>query len=184
MDETIEGDATKPTGDPDIDSALQLVIARFPDEDAARAAFNEIKEAEREEVILLVDAAVVNRDDGNNLHVKDEQDWPAGVGALLGAGIGTILGTLGGPVGLVVGGAAGAAIGAAAAGSRDAGMSDERLMEFANSLEPGTSMVIVAVARLWSKATVDILTRAGGKVTTIALSDDLARQLGIDVPGT
>jgi len=115
------------TGYPDVDMSLELVIATFAAEASAGAAFNEIKQAEKDRQLLLVDAAVVNRDEGNNLHVRDERDWPGGLGAVLGAGIGTILGMLGGPLGLVVGGAAGAAIGAAAAGGSDSGMSDERL---------------------------------------------------------
>ncbi len=171
-----------PTGDPEIDSSLEVIIATFTDETSADAAFKALKEAERVEPILLVDAAVVNRDEANNLHVKDEQDWPGRVGAILGAGIGVILGMIGGPLGLVVGGAAGAAIGAATAADSDAGMSDQRLEEFADALKPGASMVIVAVAHFWSKAAADILTRAGGEVHTIVLTDELARQLHITRP--
>ncbi|MBF6611508.1 MAG: DUF1269 domain-containing protein [Chloroflexi bacterium] len=171
-----------PTGDPAIDASLELIIATFTDEASADAAFKALKEAERVEPILLVDAAVVNRDEGNNLHIKDELDWPGRVGAILGAGIGVILGMIGGPLGLVIGGAAGAAVGAAAAAGSDAGMSDQRLAEFASALKPGASMVIVAVARFWSEAAADILTRAGGEVHTIALTDELARQLHITQP--
>lgn len=175
--------APTPTGDYDIDSALELVIATFPSEESAGEAFKVIKEAERQRLILVVDAAVVNCDEDNKLHVKDEQDWPGHVGALLGAGIGAILGTIGGPLGVLAGGAAGAAIGGAAAGDSDAGMSDQRLMEFANSLKPGTAMVIVAVAHLWSGTTASLLAEAGGEIQTILLTDDIARQLNLPQAG-
>src|SRR5215208_4583985 len=96
-----------PTGDFERDAALQLIIATFPNSEAALAAFrgvDGIKWAERAEQILLIDAAVVHRDEGNKLHVEDEQDWPGHMGALQGAGIGTILGMVAGPLGMVVGG--------------------------------------------------------------------------------
>ncbi|MFL5734777.1 MAG: DUF1269 domain-containing protein [Chloroflexia bacterium] len=179
-DGTESGPKTGPTGDPDSDMALQLVIARFADETAADAGFNTIKDAERQEGILVRDAAVVNRTDGNTLHVRDEHDWPGRVGALLGGGIGAVLGMLAGPLGFVVGGAAGAAIGAGAAAGRDSGMSDQKLKEFAVSLGPGGSMVIVAVARFWSAATADILKRAGGDVSVMDLTDEIAQQLDLE----
>src|SRR4051794_19632062 len=136
---------TGASGDPDFDMSLELVIATFADEATAKAAYDEIREAEKEEYILLVDAAVVNRDHENKLHIHEEHDMKAGPGALLGAGIGTILGFIGGPLGLLIGGAAGAAVGAAAAQTTDAGIPDEALEKYAEALKPGTSMVIVAV---------------------------------------
>jgi uncharacterized membrane protein len=181
------------TGDPETDAAPELVIATFPDKASALEAFRGmegIKWAEKAGQILLIDAAVVHRDEGNNLHVEDELDWPGGVGALEGAGVGTILGMFVGPLGMVVGGAAGAVIGAATAARSDAGMSDERLMEFGNALRPSTSMIIAAVAHMWSATTADILARQGGEVRTMPLTDEmarqlhLARQLGLDSSGT
>ena len=168
-----------PTGDPDIDSSLELIISTFPDEASADAAFNQVRDAEKAESFLLVDAAVVNRDDSNNLHVKEEQDWSGRVGALVGAGIGGILGMLGGPLGLVVGGAAGAAIGAAAAAGKDSGIHDEKLKELAANLRPRTSMVILVVAHFWSVSASDLLRSAGGDVTTTPLTAETARQLNL-----
>jgi len=191
--EVYEGDETAETnepadiegsGDPDLDMRMELVIATFAGEAAAKGAYDEIREAEKQEILLLVDAAMVNRDEANKLHIKEETDMKGGEGAVFGAAIGAILGLIAGPLGLVIGGAAGAAVGAVAAESSDAGMSDDRLREFAESLTPGSSMVIVAVAHYWSALASAFLTRAGGKVSTIILTDDLARQLDIDGPVT
>lgn len=165
------------TGDPDVDSSLELVLATFPDEGAASAAYDQIREAEKQELLLLVDAAVVNRDQANHLHIKEERDLPGGPGALWGAGIGAILGFIGGPLGLVIGGAAGALVGGTAASLSDAGISNERLAQFADTLKPGASTVIVVVAHYWSATATTLLTNAGGEVTTQPLGDDLARQL-------
>jgi uncharacterized membrane protein len=194
--EVYEGDETsetnepadiEPSGDPDLDMRMELVIATFADEAAAKLAYDEIREAEKQGILLLVDAAVVNRDHANKLHIKEETDMKGGEGAVFGAAIGAILGMIAGPLGLVIGGAAGAAVGAAvgavAAESSDAGMSDDRLSEFAESLTPGSSMVIVAVAHYWSALASAFLTRAGGEASTIVLTDDLARQLDINGPG-
>jgi len=173
---------TGASGDPDYDMSLELVIATFADEATAKAAYDEIREAEKEEYILLVDAAVVNRDQENNLHIQEERDMKTGPGALLGAGIGTILGFIGGPLGLLIGGAAGAAVGAAAARGSDAGMSDESFKKYAEALKPGTSMVIVAVAHFWSGLAGAFLERAGGQVTTIPITDEVASQLNLEEP--
>jgi uncharacterized membrane protein len=181
-DESEEPVYTGASGDPDFDMSLELVIATFADEASAKAAYDELREAEKEEYILLVDAAVVNRDDENRLHIREEHDMGASTGALFGAGIGTILGFIGGPLGLLIGGAAGAAMGAAAAQGSDAGMFDERLKEFAEALKPGTSMVIVAVAHFWAGLAAAFLERAGGQLTTIPLTDEIARQLNLDEP--
>ncbi|MEO8287755.1 MAG: DUF1269 domain-containing protein [Chloroflexota bacterium] len=171
---------TGASGDPDVDSSLELIIATFPDEAAAVAAYEELLEAEKEGMLLMIDVAVVNRDYQNKLHIKEEHDLKARGGALFGGGIGTIMGFIGGPLGLLVGGAAGAAVGAAAAEGSDAGMFDEKLKDLGDSLKPGASMVIVAIAHYWSALASAFLTRAGGEATTILLTDDLARQLDIE----
>ncbi len=165
------------TGDYDTDARLDLMIATFASDSSARKAFNTVKQAERDEQILLVDVALVSRDDGNRLHVHDELDWPGRVGAALGIGIGAILGTFAGPLGLVVGGAAGGALGGAAAAASDAGMSDAELKELASGMQPGASMLVVVVAEMWSIPTQAILSRAGGEVKTITLTDEMAGKL-------
>jgi uncharacterized membrane protein len=175
-----EAPTPAPSGDPDLDISPELSIARFADEAAAKAAFDEIREAEKQQILLLIDAALVTRDQQNKLHIHEEQDMHGGEGALFGAAIGAILGLVAGPLGLVIGGAAGAAVGAVAAEGSDSGISDERLREFADSLKPGSSMVIVAVAHYWSELASAFLTRAGGQVNTILLTDDLARQLDVE----
>src|SRR5664279_5631598 len=62
------------TGDPDRDMALELITAAFASEAAAKAAYNELREAEKQEIVLLVDAAVVTRDHENKLHIDEEHD--------------------------------------------------------------------------------------------------------------
>jgi uncharacterized membrane protein len=187
--EVYEGDETAETnepadmegsGDPDVDMRPELVIATFADEAASKLAYNEIREAEKQGILLLIDAAVVNRDHANKLRITEELDMRGREGAVFGAVIGAVLGIVAGPLGLIIGGAAGAAVGAAAAESSDAGMSDDRLREFADSLTPGSSMVIVAVAHYWSELASAFLTRAGGQANTIVLTDDIARQLDLD----
>jgi uncharacterized membrane protein len=178
-DEDEEPVYTGASGDPDYDMSLELIVATFADEAAAKAAYHELRDAEKEEYILLVDAAVVTRDSENRLHLEEQHDMKAGPGALLGAGIGAILGFIGGPIGLLVGGAAGAAVGAAAAEGSDAGILDERLKEFADALKPGASMVLVAVAHFWSGLAQAFLERAGGELKTIPLTEEMARQLDL-----
>src|SRR3954452_3308386 len=81
-DATEQPIGTGASGDPDIDMTQELIVATFADEAAARAAFDELREAEKQEVVLLVDAAVVTRDHVNKLHIKEEHDLRGRSGAL------------------------------------------------------------------------------------------------------
>ncbi|HST04846.1 MAG TPA: hypothetical protein VLQ48_08940 [Chloroflexia bacterium] len=180
VDDSPEPANPNATGDPDVDAALELVMSTFADEDKAKAAYAELREAEKQELVLLVDAALVARDHEGNLSVQEEGDMRAGPGALWGGGIGAIIGMVGGPLGVVLGGAAGAAIGGSTAEAHDAGMIDARLKEFAANVGPDSAMVFAAVAHYWSGIAAAFLTRAGGQTQTILLADDVAGQLNTE----
>jgi uncharacterized membrane protein len=162
---------------PEDDTAVELLVASFAGDEQAEAAYNTLREAEKQGQLLTADLAIVERDENNHLSVRESQDVDAAPGALLGAGIGAILGMVAGPLGLVVAAAGGALAGGVAAEAIDAGVEDDWLRALGEALRPGGALVAVAIARYWVPLAAGYLQQAGGQVTRHPLPEPLAREL-------
>jgi len=159
------------------DVPVQVIIAAFKEEETADAALKALKEAKKERLIGIQDAAVIRRDEDNKLHIKETADMGGGKGAAVGGVLGGIIGLIGGPAGVVLGGAAGAAVGGFTAKLFDAGIPDERLEEIGSALTPGTSAIIAIIEHKWVAEVEQELAQAGADVLTEALRDDITKQL-------
>ena len=156
------------------DVPVQVVVAAFQDEQAASNALEELKELKRERLIGIVDAAVIRKDEGGKLHVKETADLTPRKGAARGALIGGAISLLAGPIGWMAAG--GAAIGGLAA-RRDAGFRDDRLERLGESLPPGTSAIVAVVEHTWVAELERELAERNADVTTEAMAADIAAQL-------
>lgn len=107
------------------DVPVQVIVAAFKEEETADEALKALKEAKKERLIGIQDAAVIRRDEDNKLHIKETADMGGGKGAAVGGILGGVIGLIGGPAGVVLGGAAGAAVGGFTAKLFDAGIPDE-----------------------------------------------------------
>ncbi|NOX62422.1 MAG: DUF1269 domain-containing protein [Chloroflexi bacterium] len=154
------------TTDAAIEQTFHLVIAEFPDEDTAKSAYNELIHARRAEELDFEDAARVERDESEKLHIHETGDTSAGRGAAVGGAIGAVLGLLAGPAGMVVGGLVGAWYGGLAAGAVDAGIPDMSLAEVGALLEPGKAAVVVLTDDENREAVRERLRAAGGRLLT------------------
>ena len=159
------------------DIPVELIVAAFGQEKAAKAALKELKAAKRAKLIDIIDAAVIRRDQKDKLHIQETGDLSGGQGAMFGGALGLTLGILAGP-GALVAGAAGALIGGIASKLRDSGFSDERLKTIGEALKPGTSAIIAIVEHKWVAELEDLMAEAGADVMTEALKDEIAAQLG------
>ena len=157
------------------DVPTELIVAAFQDEKGAEAAYKELKQAKKEHIIKIQDAAVIRRDAKNKLHIKDVHDMGGGKGAGIGAVVGGAIGLLAGPVVLV--GAAGALIGGLAAKMKDGGFPDDRLKQIAEGLQPGTSALVAVIEHTWVQDMEDAMAEAGAQVVTASISADIAEQL-------
>jgi uncharacterized membrane protein len=158
------------------DVPVQLIVAAFQDEKMADQALKELKQAKRERLIGIQNAAVLRKDEKGKLHIKETADMGGGRGAALGGVAGAAIGLLAGPA-LVVPAAVGALVGGLAAKLRDSGFSDERLKKVGDSLEPGTSAIIAIVEHKWVAQVEKELEEAGADMFTEALGADIAGQL-------
>ena len=130
------------------DVPVQLIVAAFQEEKAADMALKELKQAKKERLIGIQNAAVLRKDKKGKLHIKETADMGGGKGAALGGVAGAAIGLIAGPA-LLVPAAVGALVGGLAAKLRDSGFSDARLKQIGESLEPGSSAIIAVVEHKW-----------------------------------
>jgi len=159
------------------DVPMQIIIAAFQDEDEADQALKTLKEAKKEKLISIDNAAVIRKDDEGKLHIKETADMGGGKGAGIGTLVGGAIGLIGGPVGVVAGGALGAVVGGLTAKLYDGGFKDDRLRQIGTSLQPGTSAIIAVIEHRWVAELERELAEEGADVTTAALAADIAEQL-------
>lgn len=156
---------------------IELIVAAFSDESKAAAVLKDLKKLEKDGVILLVNAAVMVKDEKGKVSIKETEDISGGKGALFGAIAGGLIGLLGGPVGVIIGAAAGAATGGVAASKIDMGFPNDTLKELDDSLTPGTSAILALIQHQWVDTVVSELEKAGAKLFRQALKEELATQL-------
>lgn len=159
------------------DVPLQIIVAAFQEEDAADGALRALKEAKKEKLISIDNAAVIRKDEDGKLHIKETADMGGGKGAGVGVLVGGAIGLLAGPLGVVAGSALGAAVGGITAKLYDGGFKDERLEQIGASLQPGTSAIVAVIEHRWVNDLERELAEEGANVTTAALAADIAEQL-------
>ncbi len=159
------------------DVPVEVLVAAFQDEKAADEALKELKQAKKEKLIAIQDAAVLRMDAKGKVHIKEVHDVGGGKGAVAGGLLGVGLALLTGPAGIVVAGATGALVGGLAAKRLDFGLDNERLKKLGSSLKPGTSAIVAIIEHTWVEELEAELAEAGADVMTEALSADIAAQL-------
>jgi uncharacterized membrane protein len=157
------------------DVPVQVIVAAFQNEEGAEDALKKLKDAKKEHVITIENAAILRRNEEGKLHVKEARDMSGGKGAAIGGVVGAVAGLLAGPVVLVAG--AGALIGGLAAKLRDSGFRDERLKQLGEALTPGTSALVAVIEHTWVRDVEKLLADYGANVTTESIKADIAQQL-------
>jgi len=155
---------------------VELIVAAFQDEKGADAVLKELKQAKREKLIGIENAAVIRKDEKGKIHIKETADISGGKGAAMGAATGAAIGLIAGPL-LVVPAAVGALVGGLAAKFIDAGFDDERLKKVGEGLTPGSSAIIAVVEHKWVEQLQKELEEMEADVVTEALSADIHEQL-------
>jgi uncharacterized membrane protein len=167
------------------DVPVQLVVAAFQEEGAAKEALKTLKQLKKEKLIGIQNAAVIRKDDKGKIHIKETADMGGGRGSVIGGVAGAAIGLIAGPA-LVVPAAVGALVGGLSAKLRDSGFSNKRLETVAEGLQPGTSAIIAVVEHKWVAQLEKEMEQAGADLITAELQADIATQLeaGHDVAYT
>jgi uncharacterized membrane protein len=157
------------------DVPVQVIVAAFNDLNGASQALTSLKEAKKERLIEIEDAAVLTKDADGNVKIKETADMRAGKGATIGAIAGGVVGLLAGPVGWAALG--GGVIGGLAAKLHDSGFPDDRLRQLAEGLTPDSSALVAVIDHRWVADLERELARQGADVVTEGLRDDIAARL-------
>lgn len=153
-----------------------LILASFDDENIADKAYFDLKMDKRGRLIEFKDAAIVNRDDQDKIHIKETADMSGGKGMLYGGVFGALVGLIAGPIGAAIGGIAGILVGGIIAKKFDAGIPDERLTQIGAALQPGSSVILTVVRQRWLEPVRARLEEAGGDIFSENLNDEFIEQ--------
>ena len=153
-------------------AGVGMIIAGYSDESAADGALDALNQAQSSGAFAFDDAAVVRRDSGGKVSVKETADMRTGKGAGIGAMVGGVVGLLGGPAGVALGAGAGAAIGGIAAHS-DAGFDNQTLARIGGALPDSTSALAVTT----SKDFVEAVREAATDEDTLTFAQDIANEI-------
>lgn len=156
---------------------VELVIWLFSGTEKAGEALDSIQKAGGLAEGIILNSAVLAKDEAGKTTLKETGDMDAGHGALYGAITGGIIGLLGGPVGAVVGAAAGAAAGGAAAHWIDMGFDDTNLRAMRDNLKPGTSVLVLLVNSDNAQEVLQDLEHLGGERVRQTLSQETLKKL-------
>lgn len=127
-----------------------LVVLGFDGLHSADEVLNKLRSLQKEHLIDLEDACVVERDDGGKIHVKQAVNLTAmgaKAGGLWGAMWGTLVGILfmNPLAGMVLGAAVGAGSGALSGSLADYGIDDDFVKKLSETITPGSSALFVLV---------------------------------------
>ncbi|MFM7087818.1 MAG: DUF1269 domain-containing protein [Cyanobium sp.] len=117
-----------------------LVVMGFPTVAEAEEVRRELVDIQREQLISLEDAVVVDRDDKGQVHLRQALNLTA-AGALGGGFWGSLVGLL--FLNPLLGAAVGAGIGAASGSLSDLGIHDGFMREVGETLPPGTAALFL-----------------------------------------
>ena len=158
------------------DVPVQVIVAAFQEEGAAKEVLKELKALKREKLIGIQNAAVLRKDEKGKIHIKETAEMGTGKGSVIGGVAGAAIGLIAGPV-LVVPAAVGALVGGLTAKLRDTGFSNERLQTLGEGLKPGTSAIVAVVEHTWVAQVEAAIEEAGADAITAQLQADIAAQL-------
>lgn len=163
------------------DVPIEVVVAAFDSENGAEEALHNLKEAKKEGLIGIQNAAVLWKDEKGKLRFKETADMRGGKGAAVGGIIGGVVGLIF-PPSILASAAVGAAVGGLSARLRDAGFPDERLRRVGEGLKPNTSALIAVIEHVWVLDVEQRLREFGADVITEAVRADIAAQLESETP--
>jgi uncharacterized membrane protein len=156
------------------DAPVDLYIARYDDPDAARADWNAIKRAAKDDLIKVDGLILVSRRADGKIHVDDdfhETRKGATWGAVGGAVIGLIF-----PPALLASAAVGAGIGAGAGALVSHGQKEEIKADVDDTLPPNSSGIVAIFEEQWADDIDKALANASN-VTKEKVDSDSANQV-------
>lgn len=152
---------------------IELIAAVYSSSGAAQSMLEELVRLHDQDVIELIDAAVMVRDDNGELHIAERAELTPAKGAKRGALIGAALGVIF-PPSLLATAALGAAAGALAGKVTDQGLDNKLLADLGAELLPGMSALIAVVDHKWYSTMVNALSGYDRILANTMHADEIA----------
>jgi uncharacterized membrane protein len=151
------------------------LIASFRFEEGAGNALGKLKDIAKEQGLGIQNAAVLKVSDDGKLRIKETADMSGGKGMVVGGVVGGVIGLFGSTVIWPLG--IGAVTVGLAAKLRDSGFPNQKLQEIGAKLQPGNSLLIVAVDDAAAQPVSGILKDAGADVVQQAIDGKVVEDL-------
>jgi uncharacterized membrane protein len=151
-----------------------MIVMAFDTEIGAAKTLKKVEELQKQNLILIEDAATVIRRENGKIKVKQVHSL-TGAGALGGAFWGMLFGLLFFVpfLGMAVGAATGALFGKAA----DFGINDDFIREVSELVQPGNSAVFLLVSEARVDRVIEQLKPLGGTIISTSLAKEEERHL-------
>jgi uncharacterized membrane protein len=151
-----------------------LVAIAYDDVATAEQVRDELMRLQREQIIVLDDAVVVERKDDGKIKLHQARST-TGAGAAGGA-------LWGGLIGLIffmpfLGAAVGAASGAALGSAADVGVDDNFMRDLGQHLHPGAGALFLLIAKSTPDKVIPQVAKYGGEIIKTSLSADAEEHL-------
>jgi len=155
---------------------LHLVVAAFDGQSQAEEALKTLRSSRDEELVGVQAAVALRKDEADQIHFEDVGLTPA-KGAAGGVVLGAVVGILTGGTGLALG-ALGALVGSLLGRKKQEGrFSTERINQFAASLAPDSSAIVIVMESGWVTVLEEKLVLLGGDVLTADIPADFDQHL-------
>lgn len=151
----------------------ELIVVAFDRLEDARAALAKLRTLEREGLLALKDAVIVERLPDGSAHVRNPTRSPVESPVLIGSMLGALIGFLYPLAGVVIGAAAGAAIGK----FLDRGVAETFVDDLRRILSPGRSALFLLVEPADVEAVVAALRPFRGELIQTTLDGDAEDEL-------
>lgn len=152
---------------------LEMVVLVFKDDQSGKAALTELKQAQKDGMIEIINAAVLQKDVNGKVKYQEEADLQLRKkGRVIGGVAGAALAILGGPAGLLVSTAVGVGAGGLLSRLKDKGVPNAKLQEVASALEAGTSALVAVIDHVWVQKVIDEVAEQTAQVVREELSQE------------
>jgi uncharacterized membrane protein len=159
-----------------------LVVLGFDGLHSADEVLNKLRSMQKEYLIDLEDACVVEREANGKVHVKQAVNLAA-LGAKSGGAGGALWGTLVGLLflnplaGMAIGAITGAGVGAVAGSLSDYGISDDFVRKLGETIPPNSSALFILFKRLTEDKVMREIEQYKPRVLKTSLSDEAENRL-------
>lgn len=152
---------------------LELLVLVFKDDASADEGLKTLKEAQKEELIEIINAAVLRKNADGKISYQELADLRLRKkGRMIGGVAGASLALLGGPAGLLVSTVVGAVGGGLLSRLKDKGLPNDQLKELADTLDVNTSALVAVVDHVWVQQVIDEVAEQTAQVVREQLSQE------------